>query len=160
MNEKIRIGRFSRKSLYRIILNKILCYLAMLPIGSKYRILLYSFAGVKFGKNCFIGAYVLIDDQFPELVTCEDNVKIAYRATFITHDDSRDIVSAITLRKNSFIGTGAIILPGVIIGENSVIGAGTVITKDTEDNSIVVGSSNRILLSGRTIRQKDYNQNE
>lgn len=145
MNEKIPRTKYGEKSLFRTILNKLLCFIAMLPIGSRIKIGLYSLAGVKIGKNCFIASYVLIDDQYPELITIEDNVTIAYRATLITHDDFRKIVSGITLKKSSWIGTGSIILPGVIIGESSVIGAGSVVTKDTENNSIVVGPSNRII---------------
>jgi acetyltransferase-like isoleucine patch superfamily enzyme len=38
------------------------------------------------------------------------------------------------------IGGGAIILPGVIVGRNSVIGAGSVVTRDVDDEVIVVGN--------------------
>ena len=47
--------------------------------------------------------------------------------------------------KNSWIGAGVIIVPGVHIGNNAVIGAGSVVTKDIPDNVIAVGSPCRIL---------------
>ena len=37
-------------------------------------------------------------------------------------------------------GVGAIILPGVTIGENAVVAAGAVVTKDVAPNSIVGGN--------------------
>ncbi len=46
---------------------------------------------------------------------------------------------------NCWIGTGAIILPGVSIGDNSVIGAGSVVTKDIPDNVVAVGNPCKVL---------------
>jgi len=39
-----------------------------------------------------------------------------------------------------WIGCGAIILPGVKIGNGAIIGAGSIVTADVEENAIVVGS--------------------
>lgn len=47
--------------------------------------------------------------------------------------------------KNCWIGAGAIILPGITIGENGVVGAGSVVTKDLPDNVVAVGNPCRIL---------------
>lgn len=44
-----------------------------------------------------------------------------------------------------WIGGGAIILPGVTIGNNVVIGAGSVVTKDIPDNVIAVGNPCRVI---------------
>ncbi|SNQ61091.1 acyltransferase [Candidatus Methanoperedens nitratireducens] len=145
MNEKISRTKYGEKYILRAVFNKVLCFIAMLPIGSKIKIFLYSLAGVRIGKNCFIASYVLIDDQYPELITIEDNVTIAYRAALITHDDSRKIVSAITLKKKSWIGSCAIILPGVIVGENAVVGAGATITKDVLPKTTVISAMVRVI---------------
>ncbi len=42
--------------------------------------------------------------------------------------------------KHVWIGSRAIILKGVAVGDNAVIGAGAVVTKDVEANTIVVGN--------------------
>ena len=47
--------------------------------------------------------------------------------------------------KNCWIGAGAILLPGVTIGDNTIIGAGSVVTKDIPDNVIAAGNPCRIL---------------
>lgn len=44
-----------------------------------------------------------------------------------------------------WIGTGAIILPGVTVGEGSVIGAGSVVTKDVPSGVVAVGNPCRVL---------------
>ena len=55
------------------------------------------------------------------------------------------VVSAgnVTFKEGCFVGTGAIILPGVTIGKNALIGAGAVVTKDVPDNVTVIGNPAR-----------------
>ena len=54
--------------------------------------------------------------------------------------------------KNCWLGAGAIVLPGVTIGDNTVIGAGSVVTKDIPDNVVAVGNPCKVL---RPISQRD-----
>lgn len=54
--------------------------------------------------------------------------------------------------KCCWIGTGAIIMPGVTIGDNSVIGAGSVVTKDIPANVVAVGNPCRVM---REINEHD-----
>lgn len=49
-------------------------------------------------------------------------------------------VRDVHIGENSWIGAGAIILPGVHIGKNTVIGAGAVVTRDIPDNVLAVGN--------------------
>ena len=45
----------------------------------------------------------------------------------------------------AWIGGGAIILPGVTIGENAVIGAGSVVTRSIPANCVAVGNPCRVI---------------
>lgn len=54
--------------------------------------------------------------------------------------------------KNCWIGAGAIILPGITIGDNTVVGAGSVVTKDLPSNVVAVGNPCRVL---REINEHD-----
>lgn len=47
--------------------------------------------------------------------------------------------------KNCWIGAGAIILPGITIGDNVVVGAGSVVTKDLPPNVVAVGNPCKVL---------------
>lgn len=47
--------------------------------------------------------------------------------------------------KNCWIGAGAIILPGVTIGDNTVIGAGSVVTRDIPANVVAFGTPCRVV---------------
>ena len=52
---------------------------------------------------------------------------------------------SIRIGNNVWIGSGAIVLPGVTIGDNTIIGAGSVVTKDIPSNVIAVGNPCRVL---------------
>ena len=51
----------------------------------------------------------------------------------------------IHIGKRCWIGAGAVILPGVTIGDDTVIGAGSVVTKDIPANVVAVGNPCRVL---------------
>ena len=51
----------------------------------------------------------------------------------------------IHIGNNVWLGGGAIVLPGVTIGDNSIVGAGSVVTNDVPANCIVVGSPAKVL---------------
>ena len=53
---------------------------------------------------------------------------------------------------NCWIGAGAIILPGVTIGDNVVVGAGSVVTRDLPDSVVAVGNPCRVL---REVGERD-----
>lgn len=58
----------------------------------------------------------------------------------------------VRIGKNCWIGAGAVILPGVTIGDDVVIGAGSIVTKDIPDHVVAVGNPCRIL---REINEHD-----
>jgi UDP-perosamine 4-acetyltransferase len=52
---------------------------------------------------------------------------------------------SVTMETGAFIGTGAVILPEIIIGKNAIIGAGSVVTKNVSPNAKVVGNPARVI---------------
>ena len=48
------------------------------------------------------------------------------------------------IKHGASIGAGAVILPGISIGENAMIGAGAVVTKDVPPNAVVYGNPAKI----------------
>ncbi|NBB78991.1 MAG: acyltransferase [Verrucomicrobia bacterium] len=78
---------------------------------------------VEIGPYCRIGEYVHISDSAFHPVSPITSTKIA----------------PIRIGRNVWIGTRAIILPGVSIGAHSVIGAGAVVTSDVEARTVVGG---------------------
>lgn len=120
--------------------------MCMFADSIKKRVALNKIRGVKIGENVFIDFGVWIEYGFPEMVTIEDNVVIAAFAKIIGHDSSLNNMfdfpirkRSVRLKKNCYIGTGAIIMPGVVVGEKSIIGAGAVVTKSIPDNAVAIG---------------------
>ncbi|MBP6179301.1 MAG: hypothetical protein KA473_14675 [Anaerolineales bacterium] len=80
-------------------------------------------------------------------VTIGDNVIIASHVaiTSTTHSPKENVIKdsvikkPVVIEKNVWIGTHAIILPGVTIGSGSVVAAGAVVNKDVPRNVIVAG---------------------
>jgi maltose O-acetyltransferase len=61
------------------------------------------------------------------------------------NDKKMHINKPIIIGDNVQIGAGAIILAGRKIGNNVIVGAGSVVTKDIEDNCIVVGNPAKVI---------------
>ncbi|MBF0199042.1 MAG: acyltransferase [Planctomycetes bacterium] len=101
---------------------------------------LYGYLGYHISPEVkFIGLETYIDDVFPELITIEKDVVVALRVTILAHDDSSHTVAPVRICQGAFIGAGAIILPGVTIGEDAVVGAGAVVSSSVENGVTVVG---------------------
>jgi maltose O-acetyltransferase len=56
-----------------------------------------------------------------------------------------EAAAPIVIGDNVWIGSGAIVLPGVTIGENTVVGAGAVVTRDLPPNVVAVGNPARVI---------------
>jgi maltose O-acetyltransferase len=50
----------------------------------------------------------------------------------------------VRIGQNVWVGSGAIILPGVHIGDDAIIGAGSVVTRDVPPSATVVGNPARV----------------
>lgn len=105
---------------------------------------------IKLGKNIFINHACTFLDLGG--ITIEDDVQIGPKVSLITENHPVDPsqrkhleLKSILIKRNAWIGAGATILPGVIIGENSIVAAGAVVNKDVPPNTIVGGVPAKIL---------------
>ncbi len=97
----------------------------------------------KIGKNLFIdhGMGVVIG----ETSEIGDNVTIYHMVTLggispsINSNEQRNTKRHPTLMDNVVVGSGAQILGPVVVGKNAKIGANAVVTKDVDENSVMVG---------------------
>ena len=106
-------------------------------IGSRCKISSHTFIceGVTIEDGVFIGHGVMfINDRFPRAT--------AEGGTLQTEADWQCIPTRV--KNGASIGSGAVILCGVTIGENALVGAGAVVTKDVPDNAVVAGVPARL----------------
>lgn len=99
-----------------------------------YNLTALDVAPITIGRDCQIGPNV-------QLLTPTHPVDPQPRR------DKLEAAEPIVIEDNVWLGGGAIVLPGVTIGENSVIGAGAVVTRDIPANSVAVGNPARVIRS-------------
>jgi acetyltransferase-like isoleucine patch superfamily enzyme len=105
--------------------------------------------GVEIGENTIVNQRCRLDGRGG--LSIGNNVSIAADVIMITasHDmqskDCKGITAAILVQDYVFIGTRAMILPGVTLGNGSVVGAGAVVTKDVAPHDIVAGNPARVI---------------
>jgi len=97
---------------------------------------------VSLQSGCYLTRGVVIEDDVfcgPRMVTLNDR-SISYRRSSLRFEPS-----APRIKRAARIGGGAILCPGVTIGENAFVSAGAVVTRDVRDGAIVRGNPARIV---------------
>ena len=102
----------------------------------------------KIQADAYITAYSTLEDNVfiaPCVVTTNDN--------FMGRTEKRhELVKGPTIRRGARVGGGAILCPGVEIGEEAFVGAGAVVIRDVPARKLVVGNPARVL--------RDVNEDE
>jgi maltose O-acetyltransferase len=102
--------------------------------------------GLNIGKDFYIHPTVIIDNDWPWLITIGDRCTFSANVIILAHDASMQEyvgyvkIGKVTIGSRTFIGAGSIILPGVKIGSDVIVGAGSVVTHDIPDKSVVAGN--------------------
>jgi maltose O-acetyltransferase len=105
---------------------------------------------IKLGANVFLNFNCVILDVVE--VTIGDETQIGPAVQIYAADHPRDpaqrrkgleLGRPVRIGRNVWIGGGAIILPGVKIGDDAVIGAGSVVTRNVDPGATVVGNPAR-----------------
>ncbi len=110
--------------------------------------------GARLGRNCKVSSHTFICEG----VHIEDEVFIGHGVNFIndkypratTKDGALQTeadwqVERTNVRRGASIGTGAVILGGLEIGERAIVGAGAVVTKNVPAGSVVAGNPSRVI---------------
>jgi acetyltransferase-like isoleucine patch superfamily enzyme len=96
-------------------------------------------ARTKIQANAYVTAYSLLEEDVfiaPGVVTTNDN--------YMGRTEGRHRLRAgPTIRRGARVGGGAVLLPGVEIGEEALVGAGAVVLEDVPARAVVVGNPAR-----------------
>jgi len=97
--------------------------------------------GTKIQADAYVTAYSTLEEHVfiaPCVMTTNDN--------FMGRTERRHALRrGPTIRRGARIGSGAVLCPGIEIGEEAFVGAGAVVTKDVPPRVVVVGSPARVL---------------
>ena len=106
---------------------------------------------ISLGDGVFLNFNCIILDVVA--VTIGDGTQIGPGVQILTADHPRDPAQRrqmlefgrpVAIGRNVWIGGGAIILPGVRIGDDALVGAGAVVTRDVPPGATVVGNPARV----------------
>jgi acetyltransferase-like isoleucine patch superfamily enzyme len=94
----------------------------------------------KLESECYITAYSELEDRVfvaPGVVTSNDNF-VGRTAERFKH------FKGVRVKKGGRIGAGAVVLPGITIGEDGLVAAGSVVTRDVPPRTIVLGAPAKV----------------
>ena len=145
-------------------LNKLLhLFLRHIPSNSlRVGILKLLGANIK-GRVVISQELFILDAGMTNLLCIEDGVGIGPCVTILIHSDPSpsplheiypEKTLPVNIKKGAWIGAGAIILPGITIGECSVVAAGAVVTKDIPPYTMVAGVPAKVI---KKIRIRNMN---
>lgn len=119
---------------------------------------------IEHGFLCVFGSNITIGNNFfanynvqlldPNRIEIGDDVLLAPNVIVCTAGHPVDpalraqgleYAKPIKIGNGVWVGAGAIILPGVTIGDHSVIGAGAVVNRDIPANCVAVGNPARVI---------------
>ena len=104
---------------------------------------------VRIGAGVFVNQGVTIHSDVS--ITIGDDVMIGdlvgiYDTNFHEVDEAEGVVrQPVTIGRNVWIGRGALVLPGVTIGDHSVVAAAAVVTADLPSRSVAAGNPARVM---------------
>lgn len=109
-------------------------------IGRRCKISSHTFIceGVSIGDGCFVGHGVMfINDRDPRAVNAAGEPE--------TEDDWAGRFEETRIGERVSIGSGAVILGGLSVGDGALIGAGAVVTRDVHAGEVVAGVPARVM---------------
>jgi acetyltransferase-like isoleucine patch superfamily enzyme len=130
---------------------KLLKLIAKQIPGCGLRIWLLRMCGYIIGKNVYIGEDIIIIDDLGETqlkLEIGDRVAVSPRVTFVMHTQPNESriapyvnshTGSITVEADAWIGTGAVILPNITIGEGAVVGANSLVIRDVAPYTVIGG---------------------
>ena len=123
-------------------------------IFRRFRVLLLQIKGYDISSESIIERNVRLDKLYPEGIHIGANTLVAGGTVILSHDHCKRVdnnqpyLVDTYIGKKCFIAVGAIVLPGVKIGDEVIVGAGAVVTRDVPSNCVVAGNPAKIIRTG------------
>lgn len=107
------------------------------------------------GGELYLGDYTVLADGVRILTGTDSYYGGARMSTCLPIEQRNLKLSFVRIEKDAFIGTNAIVHPGVTIGEGAIIGSNSLVLKDVEPWTINVGSPCKVIKKRPKVKFKD-----
>ena len=113
------------------------------------------FVSIIGGGELFLGDYSVLADG-SRILTGTDSYQEGARMSTCLPLEQRNLkISSVRIERDAFVGTNAIVHPGVIIGEGAIIGSNSLVLTDVEPWTINVGSPCRAIKKRPQVNRED-----
>lgn len=143
---------------------KMIRWLGIHHPDNRTRKLFYELTKVEIGDDTVINMNFIVSDGYQPLLKIGQRVAISPNVTVICQSGPNNsqlqvveyvkqrliMDKPVIIEDDVWIGTNAVILPGVTIGRRAIIAAGTVVTRDVPPGVIVAGIPARVIRSLET----------
>jgi len=100
---------------------------------------------MQIGKGSVISFSAKLDKTNPTGIHIGKYSVVTFGASVLTHDWVNNCDRDVYIGDDCFIGSHAIILPGVTIGDHCIVAAGSVVRRDIPSGSLVAGNPARVV---------------
>lgn len=140
------------RRIWNLLVRTVASHLPPSPLKSR----LYGWSGLRVGKRVHISPGVYVADGYRSgLVTLRDGCVLSPYVVLVpsSHPNTSFLAeiwdvsrrAPIAVGRGCWVGAGAVLLPGVTVGEGAIIGANAVVTRDIPPYAIAAGVPARLI---------------
>jgi acetyltransferase-like isoleucine patch superfamily enzyme len=126
---------------------------------NRTRKIFFRMTGVHIGEDTNITPGLIVNDGYSGLCRIGNRVSIATNVTLVADSNPNNshlrdephvaghliVTAPVVIEDDVWLGTNAVVLPGVTVGRGSIVGAGAVVTTDVPPFSVVAGVPARLI---------------
>ena len=126
---------------------------------NRTRKIFFRLTGVHIGEDTNITPGLIVNDGYSGLCRIGDRVSIATNVTLVVDSNPNNsrlaaipyvaqaliVTAPVVIEDDAWLGTNAVVLPGVTVGRGAIVGAGAVVTTDVPPFTVVAGVPARVI---------------
>ncbi|RAW45655.1 acetyltransferase [Halorubrum sp. 48-1-W] len=147
------------KSPLVVVRNYVVIVLARIAPSLRLKNRLLSWIGVTVGSGVSWGLESTPDVFWPERITVGDDAIVGYDATLLCHEFLQDEyrLGDVVIEDRAMIGAGAVVLPGVTVGEGARVAANSLVAEDVPPRTTVAGVPAEVVSRAGDVEAADGN---
>jgi maltose O-acetyltransferase len=132
---------YRKRNPLRVVINYAVILLCRISPSLRLKRVLFRLIGMDVESGAAWGLESTPDVFWPDKITVEADAVIGYDATILCHEflAGEYRTGPVVVEQRAMIGAGAVVLPGVVVGENAKVAANSLVTEDVPPDTTVAG---------------------